>query len=151
MDTRNHPIKKAINEQVAFLKWAEVDLSQFFIQPDVKRCWISPDVRSMHILWMDNDQRLWHEIADYDSQDWDDATAAPSMFLESEIGDDCQGEVHMDLWDVFNDYSSGYSEDNPPPMFDVNKADEAFAKHVRSWDLFAALKGIGSETAENGR
>lgn len=76
---------EVLNKTIGFLKWAELPkdiLNQLTCTDGIEKCYISPDVNSLHILWSYKDGFVQHEIANYNS----DLTILD--FLDNEVGDD---------------------------------------------------------------
>jgi hypothetical protein len=99
--------KRFFMENVGFLKWAKLSkdvLDELTYGNDVEEAFVSPDVHSLHILWVEKTalrgDKLQHEIADYDED------VMPIDFLDNEVGDDAQGPISWtdDPYEAMSDF-----------------------------------------------
>ena len=72
---------------IGFLEWAELDVKEcadkLCTDSSLQHIVVSPDVHSLHIVWVEPDGAICHEIAD-----WPGDEVTVSEFLSEEIGDD---------------------------------------------------------------
>lgn len=94
MQKRTRTVKEIFHDKniIDFLQWAELDVvecqEKLGIDPSIQRVFISPDVHSLHIVWLESNGLICHEIAD-----WPESNVVMADFLANEIGDDSQETI----------------------------------------------------------
>ena len=121
------PLRQKFVDTIGFLKWARVhedDVRKFEQGDIVSDVFVSPDVHSLHILWVENDDYLHHEIADYPYDD--DVTVFD--FLDAEVGDDSWDMFEPgdhDLLEDLNDYGNEFASLDEVPVVTVKQLEAA--------------------------
>ncbi len=103
-------IKQIFMDIIGFLKWAQLnqsDVNEIVYEQDCP-VFLSPDVNSLHIMWVEPDGQISHEIADYNGFD------TVLEMLEDEICDDRQGPVEAgSIYEAMSDFTE-WTPDNTP-------------------------------------
>lgn len=117
---RNSKMAKTFHRKINFLHWAQLDPKfvekHMYIKPEFK-VFISPDVRSLHIVWEEpkdeEGNTIWHQIQDYE----DDKSALE--FLEDELCMCAEGPIKWtnDIYEAISDFSEHTSENTPVITF----------------------------------
>lgn len=123
------PLRQKFMDTVGFLKWARVhedDVREFDFGDtvDASRVFVSPDVHSVHIVWLEDDGYLRHEIADYPYDD--DVTVFD--FLDAEVGDDSWDMFEPgdhDILEDLNDYGNEFASLDEVPVVTVKQLEAA--------------------------
>lgn len=116
---RNNVVENKIREKTEFLKWYKLDDATMTAMGHTNKypVYISPDVLSLHIIWI-IDGEAEHEIADYpDSYDYTEVID----WIETEVFDDCYGPVEFD---DYEDILDGQKIDEIPEINFVTEAIE---------------------------
>lgn len=104
-------MKQKLMDKIGFLKWAQlhpVDVTE--LTGETMPLYLSPDVNSLHLVWQEDGEGIFQEIADYNGYD------TIKELIEDEAFDDCQHiDFTNDILEAISDYKD-YDEETPPPV-----------------------------------
>lgn len=109
--------------KVVPLEWVEIEkaelesLERFPGESNGYRVFLSPDVKSLHLLWVHMENMDWsHEIVDYG--DYQGLKELLRKELYDDSWDSGEFESEAEMYETLSDWKD-YSEENPPKVLAI--------------------------------